>query len=99
MFLSAASGVGWEALGLRPPGLEVTLATISVVKLRRARGLLVRAMQEGPFWPWKACRPNLDMPGRGPRADHCLAWPWLLGQGKNSWIQQGSGFKNQFTVH
>lgn len=56
MVLSAASGscgVGLEALGLRPPGLEVALATGSVVKLQSARGLLVRATQEGSLWPWK----------------------------------------------
>ena len=34
-------------------GSEVTLATDSVVMLHRTRGLLVRAMQEGPLWPWK----------------------------------------------
>lgn len=59
MLLSAASGdcgVGLEALVLRPPGLEVALATGSVVKLHRDRGLLVRATQEGSLWPWKAWR-------------------------------------------
>lgn len=47
-------------------GSEVTLATDSVVMLHRTRGLLVRAMQEGPLWPWKVWQA---------KSGHAWEWP------------------------
>lgn len=74
--------VGVKVPGPRPLGLEVALATVSVVMLHRAGSLLVGAMQEGVLWPRKACRPNLDMAGCGPRTNHCLAWLWCPARGE-----------------
>lgn len=91
---TCASGqwdVGVKVPGPRPLGLEVALATVSVVMLHRAGGLLVRAMQEGVLWPWKACRPNLDTAGSGPRTNHCLAWPWCPARGKAAGQRGGLG--------
>lgn len=74
--------VGVKVPGPRPLGLEVALATVSVVMLHRAGSLLVGAMQEGVLWPRKACRPNLDTAGSGPRTNHCLAWLWCPARGE-----------------
>lgn len=49
ILMPAASGGVAKAPCPRPLGLEVALATGCVVMLHRAKGLLVRATQEGPL--------------------------------------------------
>lgn len=104
---TCASGqwdVGVKVPGPRPLGLEVALATVSVVMLHRAGGLLVRAMQgcpssgpgrpAGQIWTRLGVVQELTIVWPGPGAQPGEK-QLVKGEG---WVQQELGFKNQFTV-
>jgi hypothetical protein len=90
-----------EAAVPRSLDLQVVLVTDSVVILQWSQGpVSQRQAERGQHVSsglGRPGRPNLDMPGSGPRTDHCLARAWIK-RNSSQRKEQGSGIKHQSAV-